>query len=344
MDYKFYCNGNTDCFEINNDYQGIKNPKDLYDALSNIWCEYTCAPRLRKNWSEQNKTLGQCSITAFLAQDIFGGKVYGIPRPDGSFHCYNAVNHCVFDLTSEQFGDEILDYSLKIEQFRDSHFADENKRERYEYLCHKLKEYLNEEDYLTNKKSKNTGLVSLSCLMILIYFWSIFIYDNYISLSTARSKIPININNKTYNVTAGEWVVVNNSGLTATYNVRFVDGKAVALELTQYQKIIFGAETPEAADAKSTTKENQTSRITTNNKPLESKPNPKNTIETLKEPPFGNSSENKGKRESNNPFMPNPTNNAAQTNYPIVYNVEIIKEDDDENSDDEKDNVEEKVS
>ena len=180
--------------------------------------------------------------------------------------------------------------------------------------------------------------------MILIYFWSIFIYDNYISLSTARSKIPININNKTYNVTAGEWVVVNNSGLTATYNVRFVDGKAVALELTQYQKIIFGAETPEAADAKSTTKENQTSRITTNNKPLESKPNPKNTIETLKEPPFGNSSENKGKRESNNPFMPNPTNNAAQTNYPIVYNVEIIKEDDDENSDDEKDNVEEKVS
>ena len=33
-----------------------------YDILSEIWCEYTCAPRLRNGWSEQNKTLGQCSI------------------------------------------------------------------------------------------------------------------------------------------------------------------------------------------------------------------------------------------------------------------------------------------
>ncbi len=142
MNYKFYGNKKANCISINNTYKRIKTPKDLYKALSNIWCKHTCTPRLREDWSEQNKTLGQCSITAFLAQDIFGGKVYGIPRPDGSFHCYNVVNYCVFDLTSEQFGDEELNYSNNPEQFRETHFSDKNKLERYKYLCNKLKGYL----------------------------------------------------------------------------------------------------------------------------------------------------------------------------------------------------------
>ncbi len=138
MAYKFYGWKNANCSPINNKYEGINNPKDLYDALSNIWSKYSCAPRLRKDWSENNKTLGQCSITAFLAQDIFGGKVYGILLPDGSYHCYNVVENCVFDLASEQFGDEVLDYSNSQEQFREKHFADSDKRERYEYLCNQL--------------------------------------------------------------------------------------------------------------------------------------------------------------------------------------------------------------
>ena len=72
------------------DDQG-RTPRDIYDLLSNIWCEYTCAPRMRKDWSEANRTLGQCSITAFLAQDLFGGKVYGVPLEDGNYHCFNVV-------------------------------------------------------------------------------------------------------------------------------------------------------------------------------------------------------------------------------------------------------------
>ena len=58
-----------------------RTPRDYYDILSDIWCAETCAPRMRENWTRENQTLGQCSITAFLAQDIFGGKVYGILRP-----------------------------------------------------------------------------------------------------------------------------------------------------------------------------------------------------------------------------------------------------------------------
>ena len=114
----------------------------MYDILSGIWCADTCAPRMRERWSEDNKTLGQCSITAFLAQDIFGGKVYGILRPGGNYHCYNVVGDCCFDLTSEQFDDEVLDYKENPEQFREVHFQKEEKRQRYEYLKEKLEKYL----------------------------------------------------------------------------------------------------------------------------------------------------------------------------------------------------------
>ncbi|MBR0462922.1 MAG: hypothetical protein IJJ23_00855 [Clostridia bacterium] len=119
------------------DDQG-RTPRDIYDLLTHIWCEYTCAPRMRKDWSEANRTLGQCSVTAFLVQDLFGGKVYGVPLEDGNYHCFNVVGDCVFDLTSEQFGDTVLNYENCPEQFREAHFAKEEKRQRYEYLKQKL--------------------------------------------------------------------------------------------------------------------------------------------------------------------------------------------------------------
>lgn len=141
MGYAFYGWETSYVPPVNDLYRGIDSPQALYDALTEIWCEYTCAPRLREKWSKDNVTLGQCSITAFLAQDIFGGKVYGILRPGGNYHCYNVIGEVVFDLTSEQFGDEKLDYTDNPEQFREGHFAKQEKRERYEYLCEKLREY-----------------------------------------------------------------------------------------------------------------------------------------------------------------------------------------------------------
>ncbi len=140
---KYYGHENTAGVRpVTDEYPGIDDPDDLYNALSDLWCEYTCAPRLRADYGKDNKTLGQCSITAFLAQDIFGGKVYGIKRPGGNYHCYNAVGKAVFDLTSEQFGEEVLDYTDNPEQFREVHFAKEEKKQRYEYLKKELFEYV----------------------------------------------------------------------------------------------------------------------------------------------------------------------------------------------------------
>ena len=126
---------------LNAEYPGIRTPKDLYNALWHVWSADTCAPRMRGDWSRDNRTLGQCSVTAFLAQDIFGGTVYGVPLGDGNYHCYNTARGCVFDLTSEQFPGERLRYENNPEQFRQIHFLKDEKRARYEKLKADLKTY-----------------------------------------------------------------------------------------------------------------------------------------------------------------------------------------------------------
>ena len=96
---------------------------DLYDVLSDgVWREATCAPRMQSKWNEENKTLGQCSVTAFLVQDIFN-------------------NGAQYDLTIEQFGDERDDlvYDNKHPQLRAVHFKKEEKYNRYLLLKSLLK-------------------------------------------------------------------------------------------------------------------------------------------------------------------------------------------------------------
>ena len=136
---RFYGCGKAKIEPVNETYPGIRTPEDLYAALSEIWCKYSCTPRLRASWTPDNMTLGQCSITAFVAQDIFGGKVYGIPVGGGSYHCFNVVGDTHFDLTSGQFGNRFLNYQNCEEQSREKHFEKSEKRERYEYLCRELK-------------------------------------------------------------------------------------------------------------------------------------------------------------------------------------------------------------
>ena len=139
--FRFYYKNIDELTTKYDEYPGIITITDLYNALLYIWCAETCAPRMRDRWTADNPTMGQCSITAFLAQDIFGGEVRGILRPDGNYHCYNVVGNVVFDLTSEQFGDEKLDYTGNPIQTRESHFAKTEKFERYKYLKESLRKY-----------------------------------------------------------------------------------------------------------------------------------------------------------------------------------------------------------
>ncbi len=137
-EYRFYGWETADIREAH----GL-TPRDLYDLLrEHCWRADTCAPRMRADWSPDNPTLGQCSVTAFLAQDLFGGRVYGIPLEEGGVHCFNIAEGRVFDLTSEQFGSRALDYGSRAEQLRQKHFEKEEKKARYELLRARLAEIL----------------------------------------------------------------------------------------------------------------------------------------------------------------------------------------------------------
>lgn len=120
---------------------GVGSPRDLYRALLACWCAETCAPRMRERWSPEDPTVGQCSVTAFLAQDLFGGEVLGIPLPEGGFHCFNLVGGRRFDLSSEQFHGAALDYAHALPQSRELHFAREEKRQRYVLLKRRLEQW-----------------------------------------------------------------------------------------------------------------------------------------------------------------------------------------------------------
>ena len=147
-EYHFYGAETADVCPVDEHYGAVRDPRMLYDLLSDIWCAQTCAPRMRDQWSPENRTLGQCSITAFLVQDIFSRKVYGILRSGGNYHCYNVVSGRVFDLTSEQFGSEKLCYENNPEQFRSVHFAKEEKRLRDEFLKGELDRIMRERGLL----------------------------------------------------------------------------------------------------------------------------------------------------------------------------------------------------
>ncbi len=114
--------------------EGIPDPEELFEIFLRCWCMETCTPRLRKQWNKDNPTLGQCAVTAFLVQDLVGGEVYGIPLKDGGIHCFNVVDDCVFDLTSEQFHGETLNYEDSQIQSRQQHFQRTEKKQRYELL------------------------------------------------------------------------------------------------------------------------------------------------------------------------------------------------------------------
>ena len=141
MKYKFYGSDTKSVHPINPKYKKIKDQRHLYDLLSEIWCEYTCTPRLRKEWSPENKTCGACTITCLLVQDIFGGEIYGV-YVDGNVHCFSKVGDVIFDLTSEQFKDKKLNYTLEYPQSREFHLSNPDKKERYLYLVSKLEELL----------------------------------------------------------------------------------------------------------------------------------------------------------------------------------------------------------
>lgn len=140
----YYNHGHTEIKAVNQLYKGIETPDDLYEALLHCWTRETCTARLRNKYSDENKTAGQCAITAFLVQDIFGGEIRELDTGRG-LHCYNVIDGVTIDLTSEQFGEDAAKLCYEnnpLQPDRETRMAETQKGERYELLKNNLEFYI----------------------------------------------------------------------------------------------------------------------------------------------------------------------------------------------------------
>lgn len=87
----------------------------------------------------------------------------------------------------------------------------------------------------------------ISSIMTLVFLVSMFQAPTAVEAAKTAT-IPVKVGSEVINVTPGQWVTVNTPGGQTSYNVRFVDGKPVALEMNQYTQLLFG----DAATAGST--------------------------------------------------------------------------------------------
>lgn len=129
----YYNAGHKELKAINSVYPGIETPDDLYEALMKCWTRETCTERLRHKWSENNKTAGQCAVTAFLVQDIFGGEIYEMKTARG-LHCYNVIDGVAIDLACEQFGENAKNLVYEnnpIQPPREERMSQPGKRDVY---------------------------------------------------------------------------------------------------------------------------------------------------------------------------------------------------------------------
>jgi hypothetical protein len=53
-------------------------------------------------WTAGNPARGQCSVTALLIEELFGGEILKTPLPEGD-HFYNRIDGQRIDLTDSQF-------------------------------------------------------------------------------------------------------------------------------------------------------------------------------------------------------------------------------------------------
>ena len=118
---------------------GYKNIGELYLALLKAWSRETCSAKFRHAWSPENPSVGQCTITAAIVHELFGGEVMGLPLYGGGMHSFNRINGITVDLACEQFGkNALLDFDAAVSTDADSLLQSTDKAERCELLRENL--------------------------------------------------------------------------------------------------------------------------------------------------------------------------------------------------------------
>ncbi|HAE38818.1 MAG TPA: hypothetical protein DCG57_09295 [Candidatus Riflebacteria bacterium] len=97
---------------------------------------------------------------------------------------------------------------------------------------------------------RNSTIKVLSKLLCIVLIASFLLEA---PLMAEYSAIKVNVGGQSVNVTPGQWVTVNNGPMTTHYNVRYVNGQPMALEMSQYLKLAFDGSGAAGSAAQATT-------------------------------------------------------------------------------------------
>ena len=109
--------------------------ENLNKALQDSYTKDLCYEKVSDKWTEENKTLGMCAITALVVNDYFKGDIAKI-KVDGISHYFNIIDNKIIDLTKNQFKKEIDYKDYKLVNRKDILTGD--TKNRYQRLKEKV--------------------------------------------------------------------------------------------------------------------------------------------------------------------------------------------------------------
>ncbi len=99
---------------------------ELGDLIAGCWSHETCDETDAAKWSKDRASIGQCTSTAYVLNDLLGGKLLGaeVTMPDGlpqGHHYWNLLDSGLeIDLTLDQFQNgEIVGPPMVLERIFD---------------------------------------------------------------------------------------------------------------------------------------------------------------------------------------------------------------------------------
>ena len=139
--YRFYGWESADTVKPIKDC-GYASLGEFYRGCLASWSIETCSVRFRPQWSEENPSVGQCTITAALVREYFGGELFGLPLIGGGTHSFNRLGGRFYDLACEQFGkNALLDFDSALPVDAETLLSGGDKAERCERLRQNLRAY-----------------------------------------------------------------------------------------------------------------------------------------------------------------------------------------------------------
>lgn len=118
---------------------------DLYHILRKSWSAQTAYPTCQEDWSETDRTYGQCAVTAMVVNHMFGGTMHKIKLIDGT-HYFNKIKGKYVDLSSEHYNlyGMIPYYEQNEEVDRAYCESNPDTMKRYELLMKNISDNLKE--------------------------------------------------------------------------------------------------------------------------------------------------------------------------------------------------------